>query len=70
METEIGNAAGTIWRILAGKGPLPLTQLKREAGLADQLLFMAVGWLAREGKVDVMKDGRTLRVALREPRAA
>lgn len=70
METEIGNAAGTIWRILAGKGPLPLTQLKREAGLTDQFVLMGVGWLAREDKVDITKDRRGLHVGLRQPQAA
>lgn len=70
METEIGNAAGTIWRILADKGPMPPAQLKREAGLTDQFVLMAVGWLAREDKVDITKDRRGLRVGLRQPQAA
>jgi len=70
MEAEIGYAAGAIWRVLADKGPMPLTQLKREAGITEQLLLMAIGWLAREDKLAITKDRRTLRVGLREPRAA
>lgn len=70
MGAEIGNAAGAIWRVLADKGPMPLTQLKRQAGITEQLLLMAIGWLAREDKLAITKDRRTLRVGLREPRAA
>jgi hypothetical protein len=70
METEIGNAAGTVWRVLADKGAMPVAQLKRETGLADQLLFMAIGWLAREEKLEITKDRRSLRIDLRERRAA
>lgn len=70
MKTEIGNAAGAIWQLLTDKGPLPVTQLKRKAGLTDQLVLMAVGWLAREDKVEITKDRRGLRVGLRESRAA
>jgi hypothetical protein len=70
MEADIGNAAGQIWRLLADKGPMLLTQLKRETALTDQLLLMAIGWLAREQKLEITKDRRSLRVGLRGPRVA
>lgn len=50
MEAEIGDAAGTIWQYLAQHGETSLAQLRQETKLADQLLFMGLGWLAREGK--------------------
>jgi hypothetical protein len=66
MEAEIGNAAGTIWRYLEPRGQTPLGRLKQGTRLSVQLLFMGLGWLAREGKLDFAKDKRGFRVSLRE----
>ena len=66
MNAEIGDAAGVVWRYLDGHGEATLSQLKRETELSDQLLLMAVGWLAREGKLTVTKHKRALRVRLDE----
>lgn len=66
MEGDIGHAAGVIWRHLSGRGESSLSKLKQETGVSEQLLFMAIGWLAREGKVEIVRDGRSLRVRLRE----
>jgi hypothetical protein len=70
METEIGNAAGVTWRLLAAKGTMPLTQLKQEAGLTEPLLLMAIGWLAREEKVEITRDRRSFRIGLRQQTTA
>ncbi len=67
MDAEIGNAAGIIWRCLDQHGGMSLSRLKRETHLTDQLLFMGLGWLAREGKLAFIKDKRSLQVALTEP---
>jgi hypothetical protein len=64
MQAEIGNAAGTIWRHLDQYGETSLAQLRRGTKLTDQLLFMGLGWLAREGKLTFVRDKRSLQVAL------
>lgn len=69
MQAEIGNAAGTIWRYLDQHGETTVTKLRQETKLSDQLVLMGLGWLAKEEKLEVAKDGRTLRVALKEQRA-
>ena len=66
MEAEIGHTAGTIWRHLSERGESSLSKLKRETDVSDQVLFMALGWLAREGKLEIMRDGRTVRLRLRD----
>ena len=66
MNAEIGDAAGMVWRYLDGHWETTLSKLKQETELSDQLLLMAVGWLAREGKLTVTKDKRTLKVRLNE----
>jgi Winged helix-turn-helix domain (DUF2582) len=66
MEGDIGHTAGLVWRHLSERGESSLAKLKQETKLADQILFMAVGWLAREGKVEIMRDGRSVKLRLRD----
>jgi len=70
MEHEIGEAAGRIWRWLEEKRETTITTLKQETKLSDQLLHMGLGWLAREGKIELVKDRLTVKVALRSSRVA
>ncbi len=70
MEHEIGEAAGQIWRWLEENGETAVTRLRQETKLSDQLLHMGLGWLAREGKIELVKDRRTVKVALSSSRAA
>ena len=66
MDAEIGGAAGVIWQYLDGHGETTLTRLKKDTKLSDQLLLMALGWLAREGKLTLTQDRRALKVRLHE----
>lgn len=64
MQHEIGEAAGAIWRALDEAGEATLARLKQSTNLADQMLLLALGWLAREGKVRLLRERRTLKVQL------
>ncbi|MEK7861943.1 MAG: winged helix-turn-helix domain-containing protein [Chloroflexota bacterium] len=71
METEIGQAAGTIWRHLADRhAATTVSDLKQATKLSDQPLLMGLGWLAREGKVTLIRHPRRLEVSLRESQTA
>ena len=70
MEAEIGDAAGTIWQYLAQHGETTLSRLKQQAKLPEPIVLMGIGWLAREGKLRLVREGRTVTVDLRNPRAA
>lgn len=50
---NIGNNAGLVWNVLNANGRMTETKLKKETGLASADFFAALGWLAREGKVNV-----------------
>lgn len=65
MITEIGLAAGAIWQFLDERGESRFSELAGRLGESEALLFMALGWLAREGYVLVSCDGTDFRVALR-----
>ena len=58
MNTEvIGTWAGLVWNALNEKDVVVgLKQLKKETKLKDKEVFAAIGWLAREGKVDIQTN--------------
>ncbi len=57
MNTEtIGAYAGTVWVALNGADALGVKQLKKITKLKDKEVFAAIGWLAREGKVQLAQD--------------
>lgn len=49
---EIGNFAGIVWRTLSDKGSLSLEDLQRETRLDTESVCTAIGWLARENKIE------------------
>ena len=51
--SNIGNNAGLVWNALNSNGKMTETKLKKETGLASAEFFAALGWLAREGKLNV-----------------
>ena len=54
MNTEaIGAWAGLVWNALNEADVLGLKQLKKISKLKDKEVFAAIGWLAREGKVEI-----------------
>lgn len=63
--THIGETAGTIWRILSEKGPTTMAKLIKAVGEPRDTVIMALGWLARENKIDIEQDGRSHKVSLR-----
>ena len=53
MDKEmIGNLAGIVWRTLNEKGKLSFEDLQRETMLDSESVNAAIGWLAREDKIN------------------
>jgi hypothetical protein len=50
ITTQIGENAGLIWNALQG-GALTMKALKKATKLKNDDLNLALGWLAREGKL-------------------
>ena len=55
---NIGNNAGVIWNALNTNGKMTEATLKQESGLASAVFYTALGWLAREGKLDTVTETR------------
>ncbi len=53
-----------MWKTLAVQGPTSLTKLIKETGAPRDTVLQALGWLAREDKIEV-EDGRTKKFSLK-----
>lgn len=66
---EIGVYAGTVWQALAETDAVGTKQLKKMTKLKDKELYAALGWLGREGKINLQpnpEDEKELIVALNQ----
>ena len=63
---QVGETAGVVWHALADQGPLSLAKLVERVGGNRDLVMQAVGWLAREGKVEITETKRGRVVSLTE----
>lgn len=66
MQNEIGNTAGSIYDLLNNHSEMTATAIKKELGLKDSSLYMALGWLAREGNLEFGKKGSATTIALKK----
>jgi hypothetical protein len=62
---QIGVTAGSVWLYLSDKGETSLATLKKEVEGSADLVLAAVGWLAREEKLDFTVSGKTVKLALK-----
>lgn len=67
METreQVGVTAGKVWHVLNDSGPLTVAQLKKKLNGSGDLVSFALGWLAREDKIDIYQDKKNLKVTLK-----
>lgn len=57
MITNIGLVAGDIWNCLEKRGGnAPLKDLMKCLGKSSALVYMSIGWLAREGHIQLDGD--------------
>ncbi len=62
---KVGETAGLVWQALDTQGPVKLASLKKQLKTNDAILHMALGWLAREDKIEMTASGRTYVVQLK-----
>lgn len=67
MFTEkVGELAGKIWVALNENGKLTGKGLKKYIKVrADKELYLGLGWLLREDKIDVTESGKEILVVLK-----
>ena len=66
MTTVVGTLAGAVWTALNENGALNTKDLKKAAKVkTDKDLYLALGWLLREDKVDVTEADKVVTVTLK-----
>lgn len=64
MIENIGMNAGKVWAILDDEGSMSEPALKKAVNLTFKDLYAALGWLAREEKINLEKKGRDIYISL------
>lgn len=64
MNNSIGKMAGKVWTVLDKNGEMTIAKLKNELKADVFTLNAAIGWLAREGKLDIVKKGNSIKANL------
>ena len=63
-EQVIGTTAGQIWEYLDKKGGATLAKMSKDLDLDTNFAYLGIGWLAREGKINVEKRGNSTKLNL------
>lgn len=58
MLDEIGTVAGEIWNYLDNNEEASVGKLTQELKHTDRMILLGLGWLAREGQLDIVKRQR------------
>ena len=66
MKEKVIETAGKAWRFLGQNGQVNVGQLAKALKEKDEVVFQALGWLAREDKIDYTVKNRRTFVALVE----
>lgn len=62
---RVGFAAGEIWKYLSENGESSPIKIKANLGLSNTMLYLALGWLARENKVDIKQQDYSYIISLK-----
>jgi len=65
MSDVIGTAAGTLWKYLDKNGESSVTKITKATKLDAKVVQRAIGWLANEGKLNIVVNGRTETISLK-----
>jgi len=58
LTTEFGENAGKIWYVLHTQGESDILHISKLAQMDERDTYYALGWLAREGKINTKTSGR------------
>jgi len=64
MINQIGEGAGAAWKYLNEHPEVKPSEIKKALKLNDDVLWMSIGWLAREDRLVFKGSGKTMRLSL------
>lgn len=65
INPQVGETAGRAWQLLNGEGPQTLAQIKKKLNESNEVASLALGWLAREDKLDITQEKKNLTATLK-----
>jgi len=65
MEDKIGELAGHVWKFLDEEGSCSFSAITKAVDGPRSKVSMAVGWLAREDKLEFTQEGRGTKIGLK-----
>lgn len=64
LKKKIGETAGSIWNVLKERDKVTISSLPGIVNENSSLVNQALGWLAREGKINYQQEGRKTLISL------
>lgn len=65
VESIFGSKAGIVWKSLNQIGQGTIGDISNASGLRRELVYAALGWLAREDKIEMQRRGRAMIFSLK-----
>jgi hypothetical protein len=60
MKTRIGEMSGRVWKVLGEKEAVAVSRLPQLLKEKGEVVYQALGWLAKEDKIEFhKKEGKT-----------
>ena len=66
MMSKIGITAGQIWKYVDKNSEVTALKLKSVLGITNTVLYMGIGWLAREGKINIVEYAKGYKISLKK----
>jgi flagellar biosynthesis regulator FlaF len=63
---NVGTVAGKIWKTLDKNGAMTANALVKELREKSNLVLMGIGWLLREDKLVISKNGNAIKYGLKK----
>ena len=64
MKQQVGETAGVIWRYLRERERVAISRLPRDIPARQPIVYQALGWLAREDKIEYQTEGNVTYIRL------
>lgn len=65
MMDEISRVPGKIWEYLDKNGESTVYKMKKDLNIPDSMIYIGIGWLVKENKLNIRRDGGSIKVSLK-----
>ncbi len=66
IKNEVGTNAGDVYSLLSQKGKLSLRKIGELTRMRESLIYLSLGWLLRENKIQIVEQNGEFVFELKE----